>query len=113
MRVFSNGQFDVEGQVYVLEVISIGNKRIGRFLPRQETGSSIPKNQIVLEYSSRGPYNHAQREDNKFFTLRLYADGEVIEEFDDLPIEKSGDNKDYKKAVEFMIERAMDISKVN
>jgi hypothetical protein len=113
MRVFSNGQFDVEGHVYVLEVISTGNKRIGRFLPRQEIGSSIPKDQIVLEYSSRGPYSHDSREDNKFFTLKLYANGKVIKKFDDLSIEKSGDNKNYKKAIKFMIERAMNISKVN
>jgi len=39
--------------------------------------------------------------------LKLYADGKVIEELDEISIEKSGENKNYETAVKFMIERAI------
>lgn len=106
MVKLSNEQFDVAKKLYELTPS-------GDFVPIKKPVSDIPKDKIVLVYSSRGPYKHYNGRENCFFTLRLYVNGKPVEKLEDCPIEKSGRNETYEMAVKHMKEKAIQLSKLN
>ena len=109
MNIFSNGQFDINRKIYIFKATPIGKKIKYRFLPIE--GSVVPKDQLALEYSSKGPYVHPRRQDNKFFTLRLHANGKLVDTLTDECIEKAGNNDQYETAIRVMLARAIELSK--
>ncbi len=104
---FSNGQFDVKNKVYVFDPKTTG------FVPMEgevKNFGSLPRDQIFLEYSSRGPYHHDRRCSTKVFTLTLYRNGEIIGIEKEKTLHKSGYNPDYENAVRSMQRKAAELS---